>query len=56
MRSGKHRRTSPRTSGDPSSARLHEAYGFAGAGRLRAVGFKHGRWVDTVLFQLDLEV
>ncbi|MEO3791182.1 N-acetyltransferase family protein [Nonomuraea sp. B10E15] len=43
-------------SGDPSSARLHEVYGFAEAGRLRAVGFKHGRWVDTVLLQLDLEV
>ncbi|TDE35127.1 N-acetyltransferase family protein [Nonomuraea mesophila] len=43
-------------SGDPSSARLHEAYGFAEAGRLRGVGFKHGRWIDTVLFQLDLEI
>ncbi|UBU10141.1 GNAT family N-acetyltransferase [Nonomuraea gerenzanensis] len=41
-------------SGDPSSARLHEKFGFAAAGRLRAVGFKHGRWIDTALMQLDL--
>ncbi|MFI7614445.1 GNAT family N-acetyltransferase [Nonomuraea terrae] len=41
-------------SGDPASARLHAAFGFEEAGRLKAVGFKHGRWVDTVLFQLDL--
>ncbi|MFG6199468.1 GNAT family N-acetyltransferase [Nonomuraea sp. JJY05] len=40
--------------GDPSSARLHKAFGFEEAGRLRAVGFKHERWIDTVLFQLDL--
>ncbi|GAA3707772.1 GNAT family N-acetyltransferase [Nonomuraea antimicrobica] len=41
-------------SGDPASARLHAAYGFEEAGRLRAVGFKHGRWIDTLLLQLDL--
>ncbi|GAA4961598.1 phosphinothricin acetyltransferase [Nonomuraea thailandensis] len=41
-------------SGDPSSARLHEKFGFEPAGRLRAVGFKHDRWIDTVLMQLDL--
>lgn len=41
-------------SGDPASARLHEAFGFEEAGRLKGVGFKHGRWIDTVLFQLDL--
>ncbi|MEU6781583.1 N-acetyltransferase family protein [Nonomuraea angiospora] len=41
-------------SGDPASARLHKAFGFEEAGRLRAVGFKHGRWIDTVLLQLDL--
>ncbi|MFI6735540.1 GNAT family N-acetyltransferase [Nonomuraea sp. NPDC050451] len=41
-------------SGNPSSARLHKAFGFEEAGRLRAVGFKHGRWIDTVLLQLDL--
>ncbi|AQZ60773.1 Phosphinothricin N-acetyltransferase [[Actinomadura] parvosata subsp. kistnae] len=41
-------------SGDPSSARLHERFGFETAGRLRSVGFKHDRWIDTVLMQLDL--
>lgn len=40
--------------GDPSSARLHEKFGFRAAGRLSEVGFKLGRWIDTALFQLDL--
>ncbi|TDD65204.1 N-acetyltransferase family protein [Jiangella aurantiaca] len=30
---------------------LHRALGFAEAGRLTAVGHKHGRWLDTVLLQ-----
>jgi L-amino acid N-acyltransferase YncA len=36
------------------SIRLHEAVGFAHAGVLRAVGFKFGAWVDTVLMQRPL--
>ncbi|MGW2153851.1 N-acetyltransferase family protein [Nonomuraea sp. NPDC001699] len=40
--------------GDPASLRLHAAFGFEDVGRLRNVGFKHGRWIDTVLLQLDL--
>jgi L-amino acid N-acyltransferase YncA len=40
--------------GDPTSAALHYACGFVDAGRLRAVGHKHGRWVDTLLLQRDL--
>jgi phosphinothricin acetyltransferase len=40
--------------GDPTSAALHHACGFVDAGRLRAVGHKHGRWVDTLLLQRDL--
>lgn len=40
--------------GDPASLRLHLAHGFTEAGLLREVGFKHGRWVDTRLLQLDL--
>lgn len=40
--------------GDPSSAELHRALGFTEAGRLRGVGFKHGRWLDTVIVQLSL--
>jgi phosphinothricin acetyltransferase len=37
----------------PSIA-LHAAGGFALIGTLRAVGFKHGRWLDTVLMQRPL--
>ncbi|MFI6495816.1 GNAT family N-acetyltransferase [Nonomuraea typhae] len=41
-------------SGDPASLRLHVKLGFEEAGRLRGVGFKHGRRLDTVLLQLEL--
>jgi len=41
-------------SGDPASAALHRRAGFREAGRLAGVGYKHGRWLDTVLMQLDL--
>lgn len=37
-----------------SSVRLHEALGFTVAGRLEAVGFKHGRWLDTLIMQRAL--
>jgi L-amino acid N-acyltransferase YncA len=40
--------------GDVASVRLHERCGFTEAGRLTAVGFKHGRWLDTVLMQCGL--
>jgi L-amino acid N-acyltransferase YncA len=33
------------------SIRLHEKCGFRRVGVLRSVGFKHGRWLDTVLLQ-----
>lgn len=36
------------------SVPLHRRFGFVEAGRLTAVGFKHGRWVDTVLLQRTL--
>lgn len=36
------------------SIRLHEAVGFVRAGRLRAVGFKFGRWIDSVFMQRPL--
>ena len=42
-------------SGDPASAALHRACGFADAGRLSQVGFKHERWIDTVLMQRELQ-
>ena len=41
-------------SGDPSSLALHRALGFTEAGRLRAVGRKHGRLLDVVLLQASL--
>jgi phosphinothricin acetyltransferase len=37
----------------PSIA-LHRAAGFAFVGTLRAVGYKHGQWLDTPLMQLEL--
>ena len=37
----------------PSIA-LHRAAGFRLVGTLEAVGFKHGRWLDTVLMQRPL--
>jgi phosphinothricin acetyltransferase len=40
--------------GDPASQALHRALGFDEAGRLRRVGFKHGRWLDVVLMQTAL--
>jgi phosphinothricin acetyltransferase len=40
--------------GDPASQALHRALGFVEAGRLRRVGFKHGRWLDVVLMQTAL--
>ncbi|QKV93133.1 N-acetyltransferase family protein [Streptomyces sp. NA02950] len=41
-------------SGDEASAALHRRFGFTAAGRLAAVGHKHGRWIDTVMMQRDL--
>lgn len=40
--------------GDQPSVALHRARGFTEAGRLTAVGFKHGRWVDTLLMQYSI--
>lgn len=37
-----------------ASIRLHEALGFRHIGNLPATGFKHGRWLDSVLMQLPL--
>jgi L-amino acid N-acyltransferase YncA len=33
---------------------LHRRCGFTEAGRLTAVGYKHGRWIDTLLMQREL--
>ncbi len=40
--------------GDPASVALHRRFGFRDAGRLTNVGFKHDRWLDTLLLQLTL--
>jgi L-amino acid N-acyltransferase YncA len=39
-----------------ASIRLHERAGFAHAGMLKSVGFKFGRWLDTVRMQRTLGV
>ncbi|WP_273791999.1 GNAT family N-acetyltransferase [Brucella anthropi] len=36
------------------SVKLHESLGFTHCGRIEGSGFKHGRWLDTVLMQLSL--
>jgi phosphinothricin acetyltransferase len=40
--------------GNAASDRLHERCGFLPAGRLRGVGVKHGKTLDTVLLQRHL--
>jgi L-amino acid N-acyltransferase YncA len=40
--------------GDPASVELHRRFGFVAAGRLTRVGYKHDRFVDTVLLQRTL--
>ena len=41
-------------SGNTSSLGLHAALGFTHAGTLRNVGWKHGRWIDTVFMMREL--
>ncbi|MCG8360857.1 MAG: N-acetyltransferase family protein [Kiloniellales bacterium] len=41
-------------SGHRASIRLHESLGFTRAGLLHAVGFKFGRWVDSVIMERPL--
>ncbi len=40
--------------GNDASIGLHEALGFERVGRLRSIGFKFGRWVDSVILQRAL--
>jgi L-amino acid N-acyltransferase YncA len=42
--------------GEPASIALHMACGFEHAGRMRSVGHKFGRWLDTVYMQRPLGV
>ncbi|MHA6642464.1 GNAT family N-acetyltransferase [Mesorhizobium sp. A623] len=39
---------------DSASVRLHEKLGFSHSGKLQGSGYKHGRWLDTVFMQLDM--
>lgn len=41
-------------SGNAASIGLHRACGFRHAGTLQSIGFKFGRWVDSVLMQRPL--
>lgn len=41
-------------SANKASIRLHEKLGFTHIGTLKSVGWKHGRWLDTVLMQREL--
>jgi L-amino acid N-acyltransferase YncA len=41
-------------SGNQASIRLHRRFGFQDAGLLKDVGFKFGRWLDTVFMQRSL--
>ena len=41
-------------SGHAASIGLHAAHGFLRVGTLRSVGFKFGRWVDSVIMQRPL--
>ena len=40
---------------EPASMALHRACGFVEAGRMQSVGFKFGRWLDSVYMQLSLD-
>lgn len=40
--------------GEPASVALHESCGFEQVGRLTGMGWKAGRWLDTVYMQVAL--
>ncbi|MEO5586217.1 MAG: N-acetyltransferase family protein [Novosphingobium sp.] len=42
------------TSGEGGSITLHRRFGFVEAGRIAAVGRKHGRWLDITMMQRAL--
>lgn len=42
------------TSGNSASERLHEKFGFEFCGRIREVGFKHGRYLDISNYRLGV--
>ena len=40
---------------NPASVALHRSLGFHRTGVLENVGFKHGRWIDDDVWQLDIQ-
>lgn len=38
----------------PASVAVHKSLGFEMTGTLKGTGFKHGKWLDTVLMQIAL--
>ena len=40
--------------GEPASIAVHTGLGFVHAGRMKSVGHKKGKWLDTVYMQLSL--
>ncbi|TWF50216.1 GNAT family N-acetyltransferase [Neorhizobium alkalisoli] len=38
----------------PASVGVHKSLGFEMTGTLKGTGFKHGKWLDTVLMQIEL--
>ena len=54
-RTGKHRMIAAIDSANDRSLRFHRSIGFREVGRLPGIGAKHGRWLDLVLMQLDLD-
>ncbi|MFD1746373.1 GNAT family N-acetyltransferase [Rhizobium helianthi] len=38
----------------PASARLHQSLGFEHVGLMKGTGFKHDRWLDTIIMQREL--
>lgn len=52
---GKHVLIGGIEAGNTASIRLHEALGYAQAGRLNEVGRKFGRWLDLVFMQKILD-
>lgn len=41
-------------SGQSASIGLHRSFGFTFSGTVHSVGYKHGRWLDTVIMQRAL--
>ena len=40
---------------NPASVALHQSLGFHRTGVLENIGFKHGRWIDDDVWQLDIQ-